>query len=113
MTAVKDQGFGCRACWAFAAVRKHNYDSINQFAQVQVGALEGANRRAFGSLRALSEQHLIDCSVGYGQLWGCQGGFIMDAMNFVDDVRREDGQAWALEDMQAYPYTGQVGFGFD
>ena len=74
-----------------------------------MGALEGANKRAFGTLKPLSEQQLIDCSVGYGQLWGCNGGFIMDAMNFVDDLRKVDNQQFGLADMDAYPYTGQAG----
>jgi C1A family cysteine protease len=56
VTPIKNQA-ACGACWAFAAA----------------GALEGAYQIATGSLRSLSEQQLIDCSVSAGNI-GCSGG---------------------------------------
>ncbi|XP_051926313.1 digestive cysteine proteinase 2-like [Hippocampus zosterae] len=56
VTPVKDQAI-CGSCWSFATT----------------GALEGALFLKTGSLQALSQQMLVDCTWGFGNN-GCDGG---------------------------------------
>jgi len=92
MYPVKQQG-NCGSCWAFAAN----------------SALEGTIAIANGSNPTrLSEQHLVDCTLGSSQfnkdlfgktygLWGCDGGW----MNYAWKFQKEQG---IMTDAD-YPYT--------
>ena len=55
-----------RACWAFTAV----------------ATLEGQYFRKYGRSIVLSEQNLVDCSMGFGNQ-GCNGGLDVYAFNYV------------------------------
>lgn len=82
---VKNQG-QCGSCWAFAST----------------GALEGQeNPRANltgdkSQVVELSEQNLVDC---VKEDYGCQGGFMKDAFEFI---KSEGG----IDDEKSYPYEG-------
>nr|ACH48000.1 silicatein A2 [Latrunculia oparinae] len=82
VTKVKDQS-QCGASYAFSAV----------------GALEGANALATGSLSVLSEQNIIDCSVPYGN-HGCKGGNMLYAFKYII---ANDG----LDVAKSYPFQGK------
>ncbi|TFK12166.1 UDP-glucuronosyltransferase 3A1-like [Platysternon megacephalum] len=80
VTAVKNQGEECRACWAFAAVAN----------------IESLWKIHFHQPRNLSVQEVLDCS------WcgaGCEGGYVWDAFTTVLHKR-------GLTSEDAYPYTG-------
>ena len=92
----------CGASYAFSAV----------------GALEGANALATGTLTTLSEQNIIDCSsqyisirkhysqcftlhiVPYGN-HGCQGGNMYDSFLYI--VANE-----GIDTSASYPFKGKV-----
>ncbi len=76
LTHVRIQG-SCGGCWAFAAVT----------------SLESAIYRKYGFKRILSIQQLIDCDASN---WGCGGGIIHNAYQYIQD--------YGLEEAGTYPY---------
>ena len=88
VTGVKDQG-NCGSCWAFSTT----------------GSLEGAYKLKYGTLKSFSEQELVSCDTGNGDM-GCNGGLMDYAFNFV----KKNG---GITTEDAYPYTsgktGQTG----
>lgn len=80
VTAVKDQGT-CGSCWAFSST----------------GALEGAYQIATGGLVSLSEQELINGTVGMNMNSGCGGGWMFTAFTFVKTA--------GLATEESVPYT--------
>lgn len=81
VTHVRAQGL-CGSCWAFSAV----------------GALEGHHAIKTGQLVALSEQNLIDCTLGEPyRNSGCKGGFMNSSYQYVI----ENG---GIDTEEAYPY---------
>lgn len=89
VSEVKNQG-QCGSCWAFAST----------------GALEGqekaraanASRFQQQDLVELSEQNLVDCVKAD---YGCNGGFMKDAFDFV---KQEQG----IDSEKAYPYEART-----
>ena len=77
----KDQG-ACGSCWAFSAI----------------GAVEAANAIKSGTLKAFSEQQLVDCDKSSGGNQGCNGGDMDLAFDYVKK------NPLMLED--DYPYAG-------
>lgn len=83
VTPVKNQG-KCGSCWAFSAT----------------GAVEGAWKLTNGTLVALSEQELIDCTKGFGNQ-GCEGG----EMDYAFKYMIKNG----ITSETIYPYTAKNG----
>ena len=79
VTPVKDQ-FDCGGCWAFAAA----------------AAIETQWSMYYAKLQNLSEQNLIDCTVGN---FGCNGGVMQLAYDYV---RKNKG----MNDESRYPFVG-------
>jgi len=85
VTPVKNQG-QCGSCYSFSAT----------------GALEGAWKKARGSLPNLSEQQYVDCSGRYGN-YGCQGGWYQSCWRYAKD-------AGGNEPETSYRYTARQGY---
>merc|ERR1712215_527452 len=85
VTQVKNQG-RCGSCYSFSAT----------------GALEGAWKKARGSLPNLSEQQIVDCSGRYGN-HGCQGGRFQSCWRYIRDAGGDESEA-------AYPYVARQGW---
>jgi cathepsin L len=86
VTPVKNQG-NCGSCWAFSAT----------------GCTECRYAISTGKLNSLSEQQLVDCTMGvpYGNL-GCGGGQMDSAFRYISS---EGGLCTESE----YPYTAKNG----
>jgi len=85
VTPIKNQG-QCGSCYSFSAT----------------GALEGAWKKAKGSLPSLSEQEIVDCSGRYGN-YGCQGGWYQSSWRYLRDAGGDESES-------AYPYTARQGY---
>jgi len=84
VTPVKNQG-QCGSCYSFSAT----------------GALEGAWKKAKGTLPSLSEQEIVDCSGRYGN-YGCQGGWYQSSWRYLRDAGGDESES-------AYRYTARQG----
>ncbi len=62
---------------------------------------------------SLSEQHVLDCMIGYPYSNGCNGGFQGDAFGFAFSDNTLGSTAFVrqfgLDNETDYPYTGAVG----
>jgi len=83
VSPIKNQG-NCGSCWSFATA----------------ATLESLWRINGGQLYNLSEQQLVDCSFGQGNL-GCNGGFPDFAFNYT--------KQFGLCTYESYPYTAVQG----
>jgi len=83
VSAVRDQG-QCGSCYSFSSI----------------STVETAYAIKHGSLVALSEQFVVDCSSAYGNL-GCNGGMPSAVFKFLN--------AKGCATLQSYPYTGVLG----
>jgi len=81
---VKNQG-ECGSCYAFATT----------------GSLEGCLARKYGKSYDLSEQNLVDCSIGNVNN-GCDGGLMTSSFAHIK-------KAGGINHQVDYPYTGKVG----
>merc|ERR1711962_504193 len=74
VTGLKNQG-QCGSCYSFSAT----------------GALEGAWKKARGSLPSLSEQQIVDCSGRYGN-YGCRGGWYQSCWKYARDAGGDESE---------------------
>ncbi|XP_034212766.1 macrodontain-1-like [Prunus dulcis] len=86
ITPVKEQGYDCGSCWAFAAV----------------ATVEGLNYLKTGNLISLSEQEVIDCGTST-EVDGCRGGYVDKALEFMIQSNR------SLSTEDGYPYKAVDG----
>ncbi|KAL3274151.1 hypothetical protein HHI36_015565 [Cryptolaemus montrouzieri] len=85
VTGVKDQG-DCGCCWSFSTI----------------GAVESLAAQTNKRLVSFSEQNLVDCSIfGNYTNYGCRGGLMANAFNYVRDK--------GIETEDEYPYEGVQG----
>lgn len=84
VSTVKNQK-QCGSCWAFSAI----------------GAIESANAIKYDKLIKFSEQELVDCAKEGYDNYGCDGGLMVNAFDYVIN----DG---ICEEME-YGYTGREG----
>lgn len=95
VSRVKDQG-QCGSCWAFASTgalegqEKEQPDYFHNVTGMKAGDDEG--------LIELSEQNLVDC---VKKDYGCNGGIMADAFEFIHD---EGG----IDDEESYPYEART-----
>ncbi|VAH50935.1 unnamed protein product [Triticum turgidum subsp. durum] len=66
VTQIKDQN-PCSCCWAFAAV----------------AVTEGLVQIATGNLISMSEQQVLDCTVGPSGPSNCDSGYVNDALSYI------------------------------
>lgn len=87
VTPVKDQGYYCNCCWAFATI----------------AAVESHIMIYKGTQYDLSEQNLIDCNRNdeTGN-WGCLGGSTPIALRFIMDMGIQTTATYPFDDF--YPY---------
>jgi hypothetical protein len=62
--------------------------------------LEGQHFKKNGTLTALSEQNLVDCSFIFGNL-GCDGGYVSQAFEYIKINR-------GIDTEETYPYSAEV-----
>ena len=82
VSRIKDQA-NCGSCWAFSST----------------GALESLHAIKTGNLIEYSEQELVDCTRGYGENEGCNGGEMCQSFQYV----KEHGISTEKE----YPYEAK------
>jgi len=75
----------CGSCWSFSSI----------------ASIESAHALATGRLVSLSEQNLIDCTVGLGGNEGCDGGFVNVAFKYVIANN-------GVDLLSAYPYKAHT-----
>ncbi|XP_030749407.1 cathepsin L1-like [Sitophilus oryzae] len=80
VTNVKDQGI-CGACWAFSVT----------------GSLEGAYYLKHKKLVSFSEQQLIDCATEKYGLFGCNGGELDPAFQYIKENGAETESNYPFE----------------
>jgi len=80
VTPVKDQG-QCGSCWSFSTT----------------GSVEGAYFIKYNTLLSFSEQELVSCDVGGGDM-GCNGGWMDNAFTWI----KKNG---GITTEDQYPYT--------
>lgn len=87
VTPVKDQGYYCNCCWAFATI----------------AAVESHYMIYTGTQYDLSEQNLVDCnrSDDAGN-WGCLGGSTPIALRFIMERGIQTTETYPYDDF--YPY---------
>lgn len=98
VTPVRDQG-SCGACYAFSAI----------------AGVESAYLIDLNQTIALSEQHLVDCSIFLGN-FGCNGGWTDYALNYIIYFNATSRDAYPYQDAQGicqyvvgeYPLTTYV-----
>jgi C1A family cysteine protease len=83
VSSVKDQGYDCGSCYAFATA----------------GDIESSYLIKYGKKYDLSEQQIVDCSTSHGNR-GCLTGFYQYSLKYVIK------NGITLE--QYYPYTGRA-----
>merc|ERR1711910_123119 len=87
VTPIKNQG-QCGSCYSFSAT----------------GALEGAWKKAKGSLPSLSEQEIVDCSGRYGN-YGCQGGWYQSSWRYLRDAGGDESKLNNKRQNELIPYN--------
>lgn len=83
LVAIKNQK-SCGSCWSFSA---------NAAIEFAYNSLTNAKTPV-----SFSEQQLVDCSKGYPENGGCQGGLMDSAFQYVTD--------FGSENQASYPYVG-------
>lgn len=95
VSEVKNQG-SCGSCWAFAST-----GTLEGQERVRIEMLRGEEyfkQNDGANLVELSEQNLVDC---VKKDYGCRGGFMKDALEFVADEK-------GIDDEKSYPYEART-----